>query len=38
VSRYLEPSTRLLFLAISLIVCVLLWLNHDLILDLPLFK
>jgi hypothetical protein len=33
-----EPSSRLLYLAISLIVAALLWLNHDLILDLPLFK
>jgi hypothetical protein len=33
-----EPSSRLLYFAISLIVVALLWLNHDLILDLPLFK
>lgn len=36
--RQREPSSRLLYLAISLIVTALLWLNHDLILDLPIFK
>jgi len=38
VSRSREPGTRLLFLALSLIVAALLWLNHDLIPDLPIFK
>ncbi len=42
VKRHREPSMPLLYLAISLMLAALLWLNQDLFLDLllsyPLFK
>jgi len=38
VNRFRQPSVRLLYFAIGIVLAALLWMNRDLLLDLPPFK
>ena len=38
VNRFRQPSVRLLYLAIGIFIAALLWMNRDLLTDLPTFK